>query len=133
MRIKLTVENTAEIVKKLDAQGDKGLSLMKRATAAGAELVREEIRKRAPKDTGELANEGFVVKAGSKRKGGANAVVTISDRRFEYAFYLEFGALYRSRGGTLPAYPFIRPAFDKKRRAVTKLVRQSIRDELGLE
>lgn len=126
------VEGTEEIIRKLKALGDKAQSVIGPATKAGAEVVKAEIEARAPEDSGDLKNEGFETKPGSMRDEAANTVVTLSDRSFERAFWQEFGAPDRERGGTLPARPFIRPAFEAKKDQAAKTVEAALKRALGL-
>lgn len=132
MRLKLEIENGKEIAKKLEQAGEKGVVIVREAATRAIELAKDEIVRNTPHDSGDLA-EGFETKPGSKKKGGANAVVTIKDRSLVYAFYLELGAPNRKRGGTLPARPFIRPAFDRKKREAVAEFEKLLKKRLGLE
>lgn len=127
-----TVEGAEEIIKRLKAMGDKAQDVIGPATQEGAELVKAEIERRAPEDEGDLKIRGFETKPGSMTDQAANTVVTLSERDYEYAFYQEFGAPDREGGGTLPARPFIRPAFESKKAAAARTVEAALKRALGL-
>jgi HK97 gp10 family phage protein len=140
MKVKLKVENGPEIARKLKKLGDEGLEIVKRAAIEGAEEIREEIENSAPVRTGDLRDAGFIVKPGSKKQGGANAVITISSRFFEYAFYLEFGrkgqktrdARGRFVSGKKGQRQFIRPAFDLRKQAAIDIFERELKKGLDL-
>ncbi len=126
------VEGAEEIIRKLKALGDKAQDVIGPATQEGAEIVKTEVERLALKDSGETAAHGFMTKPGSMKNQAANTVVTISDRKFEYVFYNEFGAPNRTKGGSLPARPTIRPAFLSKKDEAAKVVEEALKRALGL-
>lgn len=126
------VEGAEEIIRELKRLGDGAQEVIRPATKEGAELVKAEIERRAPEDSGDLKANGFETKAGSMTDEAANTVVTLSDRKYEYAYYQEFGAPDRERGGTLPAQPFIRPAFEAKKAEAMRAVEAALKRALGL-
>jgi HK97 gp10 family phage protein len=126
------VEGVDEIVKKLKALGDKAENVIRAATQEGAELVKAEIERRAPEDEGDLKSKGFTTKPGSMKDQAANVVVTLADRKYQYAFYQEFGTPNRKRGGTLPARPFMRPAFEATKDQAAEAVEKALKKALGL-
>lgn len=142
------IEGADELIRKLKALGDKAQDVIGPATKEGAELVKAEIEARTPVDTGALKSEGFETKPGSMKDEAANTVVTLSNRKYVYAYYLEFGAQDRGMGGgtferlakklvgrkgtNLPAHPFIRPAFKAKKAEAAKVVEEALKRALGL-
>lgn len=137
-RVTVEVSGDREIIAALKQMGDEAEKVLEEATRAGAELIRDEIERRAPEDQGDLRSGGFTVKRGSMKRDAANAVVTLAQRLYEYAFYLEFGAKGklkgggpRTRGGVLPARPFIRKAFLAKKKDAADAVERALRRVLG--
>lgn len=124
------IEGDKALIKALKRLGDEAERVIGPATMAGAEIVKAEIERRAPVDSGELKAQGFRIKRGSMTEGAYNAVITLTERLFEYAFYIEFGVKNRKRGGTLPARPFIRRAFMAKRKeaqeAIGRVIKQLV-------
>jgi len=138
-RVKLEVANLKEIQAALDEVGEDLDAIIYRAAEAGAEPIFEEIKQRAPRDGGSLAASGFKIARGRISRDGANAIITLSKRDggakgsdFERAFYLEFGADNRRRGGDLPSRPFIRPAFEAMTDEAQAQVAAVIKKELKL-
>lgn len=126
-RARIRVDGLSELVIAIKNQPDEVKKLLEGIILEATQIIQTEIEARAPRDTGLLAAEGFITKAGYKNKNSVNAVVTISDRKFEYAFYQEFGVASHNQ----PARPFIRPAFDKKRRAARALVVKKLEEHYG--
>ncbi|MCU1787516.1 HK97 gp10 family phage protein [Pectobacterium polaris] len=97
--------------------------VLRDATRAGAEVLKEEVIARAPSKTGKLKKNVVVVTQKAKRRGeissgvhirGVNPRTGNSDNKMKAnnprnAFYWRFVEI-----GTvdMPAHPFVRPAFD---------------------
>ena len=97
--------------------------VLRDATRAGAEVLKEEVIARAPVRTGKLKKNVVVVTQKSRRRGEISSGIHIRGRNMRTgnsdntmkasdprnAFYWRFVEL-----GTInmPAHPFIRPAFD---------------------
>lgn len=78
--------------------------VLTRAVRGGANIVRKEMRGRAPVETGRL-RDNIVTRA--RRDRGASVTVSVGPaRRTFYAGFIEFGTRF------LPARPFLRPAFE---------------------
>ena len=129
--IDFRIEGDKELIEALRKLGQAADAVAAEAVTAGAEIVKAEIERRAPRDSGDLVT-GLEVKRGRWKTAGANAVVTIKSREQVYAFYLEFGAPTRSRGGPLPKQPFIRPAYDQTREAAEAAVVARLKKVLDL-
>ncbi|WP_373657447.1 HK97-gp10 family putative phage morphogenesis protein, partial [Escherichia coli] len=99
--------------------------MLRDATRAGAEVLKEEVIDRAPVRTGKMRKNVVVLTQKSRRKGEISSVVHIrgvnprtgnSDNTMKAdnprnAFYWRFVEM-----GTIkaPAHPFVRPAFDAR-------------------
>lgn len=99
--------------------------VLRDATRAGAEVLREEVIQRAPERTGKMKKNVVILTQKSRRRGEISSGVHIRGRNLRTgnsdnsmkasdprnAFYWRFVEL-----GTvnMPAHPFVRPAFDTR-------------------
>ncbi|ELY4393285.1 HK97-gp10 family putative phage morphogenesis protein [Cronobacter sakazakii] len=99
--------------------------VLRDATRAGAEVLREEVIQRAPERSGKLKKNVVILTQKSRRRGEISSGVHIRGRNMRTgnsdnsmkasdprnAFYWRFVEL-----GTvnMPAHPFVRPAFDTR-------------------
>lgn len=122
------------------ADGLRG-DVMSTALLAGAKIVQADAQKRAPEQSHELRNsiqvsaEGEGGLAVPKPRTDKETLVAIGSNaehahRIEYGF---FGADSLGRTFSQEAKPFMRPALDKKRRAVIEAVEKSLREQLNLD
>ena len=109
--------------------------VLRDATRAGAEVLKEEVIARAPVRTGKLKKNVVVVTQKSRRRGeissgvhirGVNPRTGNSDNTMKAsnkrnAFYWRFVELGTS---TAPAHPFVRPAFDTRMEEATQVAMQ---------
>ena len=99
--------------------------VLRDATRAGAEVIKQEVIKKAPVRTGKLKNNVVVLTQKARRRGdiasgvhirGVNPATGNSDNTMKAgnkrnAFYWRFVELGTSH---MPAHPFVRPAFDTR-------------------
>ncbi|HHJ4498302.1 TPA: HK97-gp10 family putative phage morphogenesis protein [Escherichia coli] len=106
--------------------------VLRDATRAGAEVLKDEVIERAPERTGKLKKNVVVVTQKSRRRGeissgvhirGVNPRTGNSDNTMKAnnprnAFYWRFVEM-----GTvnMPPHPFIRPAFDVRQEQATEV------------
>lgn len=110
--------------------------VLRDATRAGAEVLKNEVQRRAPEKTGKLKRNVVVVTQKSKRKGevssgvhirgtnsqGNNSNVKVKGNNSRNAYYWRFLELGTVK---MPAVPFIRPAFDaRENEAAEAAIRQ---------
>ena len=120
--------------------------VLRDATRAGAEVLKDEVIERAPERTGKLKKNVVVVTQKSRRRGeissgvhirGVNPRTGNSDNTMKAnnprnAFYWRFVEM-----GTvnMPPHPFIRPAFDVRQEQATevaiRLMNQAIDEALS--
>lgn len=109
--------------------------VLRDATRAGAEVLRDEVIARAPRRTGKLAKNVVVVTQKARRRGeiasgvhirGVNPQTGNSDNTMKAsnprnAFYWRFVEL-----GTInaPPHPFVRPAFDTRQELAAQVALQ---------
>lgn len=127
-----------ELAEKLKQLGPKvAKNGLRRATSAGAAIVRNDARKRAPVDTGEMKRD-IMMKRTKDAKGGptvgSNYVVYVRsgkksraagkkrnvDRDSYYWKFVEFGT------AKAPAQPFLRPAFEANKAAAVTAIGDSL-------
>lgn len=114
--------------KKLEEMGRKGSALENKALIAGAEIINKEIIKNAPEDTGH-AKQYLKVSKVSKEKGRKVVKVGISRGDNSEAFYLKFHEYGTSK---MSARPFMRPAFERKRKEALEATHKVIKEGLGI-
>lgn len=99
--------------------------VLRDATRAGAEVLKDEVVERAPERTGKLKKNVVVVTQKSRRRGeissgvhirGVNPRTGNSDNTMKAnnprnAFYWRFVELGTAN---MPAHPFVRPAYDAR-------------------
>ena len=106
--------------------------VLREATRAGAEVLKDEVIARAPVRTGKLKKNVVVVTQKSRRRGEISSGIHIRGRNMRTgnsdntmkasdprnAFYwrfLEMGTV------NMPPHPFIRPAFDVRQEQATEV------------
>lgn len=127
-----------ERMRKLSA--DMAGKVARQATAAGAKIVRDQVRVNAPKDTGNLA-AAVVMKRITNSSLSAEYVVAVrKGKRTDvanaksgqgklgkdayYAHMVEFGTVKMS------AQPFIRPAFESQKNAAVDAIASRLKKRL---
>lgn len=96
---------------------DRGArSSLPRAAAAGAKVIKEEVKRRAPRDQGDLADsvEDEALEGGN---GRAEHVVLVGEF---YGVFQEYGTK------KMAAQPFFRPAIDAKKQEAAETMRRHI-------
>lgn len=106
--------------------------VLRDGTRAGAEVLKEEVIKRAPERTGKLKRNVVVVTMRGRRDaissgvhirgvnpGAGNSDNTMKASNRRNAFYWRFVELGTSN---MPAHPFVRPAFDTRQEEATRAV-----------
>ncbi len=96
--------------------------VMRKAVSAGAEPIRKEARRLAPRRTGFLAKN--IIKSVKRRGSTVIAKIGTTKAAF-YGIFVEFG----TKTGT-PMKPFLRPAFDTQARRAIGVISDKIAAEL---
>lgn len=147
--VQVTIEGAEEIKAALKAIGVKAEKVLEDAVLEGAEEIRAETARRAPRKTGALAQS--IEKKVTKIEPGRVTVQVGPDRKHFYGLFLEFGTqaheitpknkkalrlpegIYASaEHGGIRARPFIRPAFDEKKDEAEAAVGRVLRRKLGI-
>jgi HK97 gp10 family phage protein len=132
--IGVKVSGDAEIAESIKALGDRAGAAMHNAADAGAEIVRDDASKRAPRsgrNKEHLADNIKTRKASMKKDGSVTAKVYVQ-RAFGYANPLEYGHIVRTNKGYkhVAARPFMEPARDANKEAVKEKIAEVLRGEL---
>ncbi|BDG59639.1 HK97-gp10 family putative phage morphogenesis protein [Caldinitratiruptor microaerophilus] len=131
--MKAEIKGARELIRAFDRLSDelKG-QVLAEAAKAGAEVIRAEASRRAPRKTGDLARS-IVAEVLEQAPGKVTVGVGPDKDRF-YGRFVEFGhALVRGARkaekkvvGHVPPHPFLRPALDEG----AERAKQAIADEL---
>lgn len=100
--------------------------LLTRALRKGANVLRKEARRRAPKRSGNLRRSIRIRISKAQRRGlaGAAGVQVYVSRGAFYGAFLEFGSARQ------PAHPFLRPAFDATDSAMVDAIGKQLGDDI---
>lgn len=128
MSVDLDFSDLDKLQKRIDEMGRKGSILENKALLAGAEVINKEIVKNAPERTGH-AKKFLKISKVSKEKGMKVVKVGISKGDNSEAFYLKFHEYGTSK---MVARPFMRPAFERKRKEALEATHKVIKEGLGL-
>ena len=128
MSVELDFSDIEKFQKRLEEIGKKGSKLENEALLAGAEVLNKEVIKNTPEKTGK-AKKYLKVSKVTKEKGIKVVKVGISREDNSEAFYLKFHEFGTSK---MSARPFMRPAFERKRKEALEKTHEVIRKGLGL-
>lgn len=128
MSVELDFSDIEKFQKRLEELGRKGSKIENEALIAGAKVINDEIIKNAPERTGK-AKTHLKVNPVKKEKGIKVVKVGITREDNSQAFYLKFHEYGTSK---MSARPFMRPAFERKKKEALEKTHQVIRKGLGL-
>ena len=115
------LDGAEELNAALRKVGDRATGLiLAKAAEQGADVIAEEAKRIAPRDSGDLA-EGIHAEPGRLKQGRAVMNVGIGKKEW-YGAFVEFGT------EKMAAKPFLRPAFDTKKEEATEAVARVLRD-----
>lgn len=147
--VSLKLEGDRELRRALAKLEQKtGKRVVRRSLLRGARIIRDEARKRAPVDSGRLRKSIQARSSGRAFRAGTVGVVVGPDKRAPHAHLVEFGTgprviksatiptpngprtVSNLAVGSMPAKPFLRPAFDSKAREAGDRVMTEIRSSI---
>lgn len=118
------VEGIEDLMARLNSLGEKiATRTENKALREGAEVLREGISKRAPRDTGGLAEN--IVKSGVKQAEIGKYIEVGPDSKHFYGLFHEFGTV------KMPAQPFMGPALEEDSKEVMNTIAEVLREELA--
>jgi len=116
------------LLNKLQAMSDNAGKVENKALKAAGEPMLADMKSGAPVRTGNL-RDGLKI-SGIKTKGGIKYVevgITKADNsKIFYAKFFEWGT------NKMPARPFMQPAFERNGAQATEIIKQTVREALGL-
>ncbi len=134
MRVRMKVEGGDLLARKLQMLAEEtAREHMREATLAGAELVRAEAERLAPRRTGTLASN--IQKEVRKQTKVRVEVRVGPGKEAWYGRFVEEGHAIVVNGqkvGDAPPTPFLRPAFDAKLEEAEQAAVDELRRRLGL-
>jgi len=145
--ISAKIENSDALKRMIESRISGMRSILDEATQEAGEIIRDEMRYRAPRDTGGLAKDITVEREAT---GSLESAVTIGPRTFPGARMREYGGVIRAKNAPFlvfktkdgvwhkcksvvqPATPYIRPAIVAKRAEAAARLASKIRKGFGL-
>lgn len=128
----LETEGFEEIVRKLKQMGDKGERGMSKALKAGGEIIKAEAVRNVPEGkTGNLKESIRVTNARDDVAGSKYIHIKQDKKIAWYGRFVHQGHGLK-RGGNVPAKPFMRIAWERKKDEALEKVGEIIRREMGL-
>lgn len=140
MKSTMRIEGGADLSRKLKALGADLSDALELAVGAGGHVIRDAASRRAPKKTGTLARSITVHTTSTPRSAEAEIGTNL-----EYARIQELGGTVRpvharllhwvddsgddifARSVTIPARPYLRPAFDENQAAAAAAIGRVLR------
>jgi HK97 gp10 family phage protein len=115
--VTISLQGLDKLFERVQELGRRGARIEAEALKAGAEIIREEAAKRAPRSTADKQHMADNIQiSGIKTKNGHRYVQVGPTRgdhsQFFYAKFIEFGT------SKMPARPFLGPAASEKEREV---------------
>jgi len=132
IKISLKWENLERLIRYLDNFPNELSRQVETQLHEAMTQVRDEAKRNCPVDTGSLQRsiriQTYAKQAGVMHKIGVSAGGYIinpkTGRRVDYASHVEYGT------ARVPAQPFLRPAFENKKRDLRRLILQAIKTVL---
>ena len=128
MKVDIDFSDIDRLQERLNEIGKKGAKLENEALLAGAEIINKEVVNNAPEKTGK-AKKYLKVSKVTKEKGIKIVKIGISKADNSEAFYLKFHEYGTSK---MSARPFMRPAFERKKKEALEKTYEIIRNGLEL-
>ena len=118
------VEGIEDLMARINSLGERVATRTEnKALREGAEVLREGISQRAPRDTGGLAES--IAKSGVKRSEVGKYIEVGPDKKHFYGLFHEFGTV------KMPAQPFMGPALEEDSKEVMNTMAGGLREELA--
>ena len=136
MKLRMRVTGGAEIQRKLELMPKElNASIMQDVVLMGGEIIKEEAKRNANrrKRTGTLA-DSIEVKLGKENVGTKVVAVISAGSKGWYGKLLELGHRVVVKGvvvGQVPPYPWLRPAFDAKKKEAREVMNKELERRLA--
>ncbi len=126
--ISYSIDGFEDLTRRITEMGVKGSRIENAALNDAAQPIYEDMRESAPVRTGR-GRDSITIGSPKRTKGGKIISIGIHDAQRDtglHMYYVEFGT---SRAD---AHPFIRPAFERKKRESYDILKQRVKKGLGL-
>lgn len=118
------VEGIEDLMARINSLGESiATRTENKALREGAKVLQKGISKRAPWDTGDLAEN--IVISGVKQSEAGKYIEVGPDKKHFYGLFHEFGTV------KMPAQPFMGPALEEEEKAVMNKIAGVLREELA--
>lgn len=118
------VEGIEDLMARINSLGESiATRTENKALREGAKVLQKGISKRAPRDTGDLAEN--IVISGVKQSEAGKYIEVGPDKKHFYGLFHEFGTV------KMPAQPFMGPALEEEEKAVMNKIAGVLREELA--
>lgn len=125
MAVEVKFEGMDELIKAVEALGQKGSRIENKALREAGTYLAEEMKKEAPVRTGELRDS--IGCSNVKTKQGQKYIEVGPDQTTNWrAKFIEFGTV------KMRANPFMSRAYEKNKNKVQEIIRQKLKEGLGL-
>lgn len=115
MNIKIKIEGDTKLSDKLNHASDDAKKEIKNALLLSALAIERDAKINCPVDTGLLRNS-----ITHKVEEDSDKITATTGTNTEYAPYVEYGT------SKMPAQPYLRPAYEKNKDAITRMIKQAI-------
>ena len=127
----LETKGFEEIVLKLKQLGDKGERGMSKALKIGGEIIKQEAIRNVPEHDGDLKESIRVTNARDDVAGGKYLHVKQDNKIAFYGRFVHEGHAYEN-GKNVPARPFMRIAWERKKDEALEKIGEHMRKVLGI-
>lgn len=125
MAVEVKFEGMDELIKAVEALGQKGSRIENEALREAGTYLAEEMKKEAPVRTGELRDS--IKCSNVKTKQGQKYVEVGPDETTNWrAKFIEFGTIH------IKPNPFMSRAYEKNKNRVQEIIAQKLKEGLGL-
>lgn len=125
MPVEVKFEGMDELIKAVEALGQKGSRIENEALREAGTYLAEEMKKEAPVRTGELRDS--IKCSNVKTKQGQKYIEVGPDETTNWrAKFIEFGTIH------IKPNPFMSRAYEKNKNRVQEIIAQKLKEGLGL-
>ena len=124
MASEFKVEGIEDLMARINSLGESiATRTENKALREGAKVLQKGISERAPRDTGNLAEN--IVISGVKQSEVGKYIEVGPDKKHFYGLFHEFGTV------KMPAQPFMGPALEEDSKEVMNTIAEVLREELA--
>ena len=120
-------------LKKLDKEVTQSKKVLRRALREGTKIIQREAQARCPTDEGDL-KKSLKVRAGKRSRKHIRYVVISRSEDLTpfYSAFVEFGHFAFGGSEYIAPQPFLRPAYDAKKKVAADFIKQQALKDLDV-